>query len=183
MRTFGSKAVAAPLAAIALIMGGSLAIAAPDLGVPGVDKPVVAPDPTHTPTPGPEPTEEPAEEPSDDATDEPTPAPAPTDEPRTGPTPSIHGLCNAYQAGGYAHSTKDGTKVNPAWRSLELAAGGAVNVEAFCAAELAKPRPAEDSEAKPDKPAKVEADRPEKPEKPAKVKADKPDKGGKPDKG
>ena len=195
MRNFRSKAVAAPLAAIALIMGGSLAIAAPDLGLPGADKPVVAPHPTNTHAP--KPTDEPTQKP----TEEPTPAPTPTeepgnrpaDEPLTGPNPSIHGLCNAYQAGAYAHSTKNGTKVNPAWRSLELAAGGPAMLETFCAAELAKPKPVDDSEVRPEnsdkasKPDKLDEDKapkPDKAEKSDKVeKAPKPDKGDKPDKG
>ena len=186
MRNFRSKAVVAPLAAIAMIMGGSLAIAAPDLDLPGADKPVAAPHPakTHAPEPTDEPADNPSEEPSERPTDEPGDTSA--DEPRTGPNPSIHGLCNAYQAGGYAHSTKNGTKVNPAWRSLEQAAGGAANVEAFCAAELAKPKPADDPEVKPEKSDKApkpdKADKPDKTPKPEKAeKAPKPDKGGKSD--
>ena len=189
MRNFRSKAVVAPLAAIAMIMGGSLAIAAPDLDLAGSDKPVVAPPAENTH--GTAPAERPAEKPSDKPA-KPTDKPAkPTDTPTDGPLtgPSIHGLCNAYQAGGYAHSTKNGTKVNPAWESLELAAGGAANLEAFCAAELAKPKPVDDSDnaPKPDKvekPEKVKADKPDKVEKPEEVKADKaekPDKGDKPD--
>lgn len=187
MRNFRSKAVAAPLAAIALIMGGSLAIAAPDLGVLSADEPVVAPHSTNAAKP----TDEATENASDDATEEPTLAPAPTvehgnqpaDESRTGPNPSIHGLCEAYQAGGYAHSTKNGTEVNPAWRSLETAAGGPANVEPFCAAELAEPKPVDESDdaLKPDKvekPEKVKADKPGKPGKPGKA-----EKGHKPDKG
>jgi hypothetical protein len=180
MSMFGSRAFAAPLAALALMAGSSVALAANDGALPGQGKPdgVVTGKPTGLPTLAPEPTETPTPEPTPEPTETPTTAP----DDGAAPTPSLVGLCHAYEAGGYANSTRNG-RVNPAWTALETAAGGSGNLATFCTAKLAEEKAAADEatdevdEPKPVKPKKAEkpvkaekAEKPEKPEKPEKEK-------------
>lgn len=118
----GRHTIAAPLAALTLVAGGGIALAAS-----GGDGP--APQALEHRTvgkPSPKPTAEPTAEPTD----------APDEDDDATPSPSLTGLCKAYQAGGYASSTKNG-HVNPAWSALESAAGGAGDVDTFCDETLA----------------------------------------------
>ena len=125
----GRHTIAAPLAALTLVAGGGIALAASGGAGPA---PQAA---EHRPVadPSPSPTVEPTDEPTDDPTDDPTDGP--TED--ASPTPSLTGLCKAARAGGYAASTKNG-RVNPAWSALESAAGGASNVDSYCDATLAE---------------------------------------------
>lgn len=119
----GRHTIAAPLAALTLVAGGGIALAASG-GNPAPQaaehRPVAVPTVSPTATPTDEPTEEPTDEPTPDAS----------------PSPSLTGLCKAARAGGYASSTKSGN-VNPAWSALESAAGGADNVDSYCNDRLA----------------------------------------------
>jgi len=121
---FGRHTIAAPLAALTLVAGGGIALAAsggPDPAPQAVEhRPAAPPSATPKPKPTVEPTDEPTDEPEADAS----------------PSPSLTGLCKAARAGGYASSTKNG-HVNPAWSALESAAGGAGNVDNFCDSTLA----------------------------------------------
>jgi hypothetical protein len=175
MSMFGSKAFTAPLAALALMAGSSVALAANNGVLPGQGKPdtVVVGEPTDLPTPAAKPTEIETPEPTE------TPTTAPDDDAdTTGVNSSLFGKCTAYFAGGYANSTKNGN-VNPSWRDLEDAAGGADNLNSFCAQVVADKEAARSTstvdddddadEPKPAKPAKPErAHHATKPEKPAK---------------
>jgi len=140
----GRQTIAAPLAALTLVAGGGIALAASG----GADPAPQAVE--HRPVA--KPTAEPTVEPTAD----------PTDEPKAdaSPSPSLTGLCKAYRAGGYASSTKNG-RVNPAWSALESAAGEADDVDSFCDARLAADAEAkearkatDDDEPKADKPGK-----------------------------
>jgi hypothetical protein len=146
----GRHTFAAPLAAFTLVAGGGIALAAT-----GGDPAPQAVE--HRQEAKPSATGKPTVKPTDDPTDE------PTDEPNSeaSPSPSLTGLCKAYQAGGYAASTKNG-HVNPAWSALESAAGGADDVGSYCddrlaadaAAKAARKGTDADDEAKVDHPAK-----------------------------
>jgi hypothetical protein len=142
----GRHTFAAPLAAFTLVAGGGIALAASggDPAPQAVEHRQEA-KPSATGKPTVKPTEDPTDEPSSDAS----------------PSPSLSGLCKAYQAGGYAASTKNG-HVNPAWSALESAAGGADDVGSYCddrlaadaAAKAARKGTDADDEAKADHPAK-----------------------------
>jgi hypothetical protein len=120
------KVAAAPVAALAavglLVAGGGVALAASQgaVHVPftGHDsRPSAAPSAPTTVNPGVGQTHAP----SDEATDE---APA---EVSSTPSPSLEGLCVAYQAG-----AMDKASSNSAFAVLQSAAGGADNVAAYC---------------------------------------------------
>src|SRR6266545_2647341 len=53
-----------------------------------------------------------------------------THAPKGTPSPSLRGLCNAYQAGATSNDGK--AKDNPAFKALFTAAGGADKVAAYC---------------------------------------------------
>ena len=119
LRNLGRQTFAAPLAALTLVAGGGIALAAS-----GGDPAPQAVE--HGPDAKPSAAGNPAE-PADDRAEH------RTDEPNSdaSPSPSLSGLCKAYRAGGYASSTKH-RNVNPAWSALESAAGGADNVDEYC---------------------------------------------------
>ena len=142
MPKFVSKTFAAPLAALALMAGSSVALAAGG-AVPGFDDPTDAARPTALPTPAHAHAHEPSDEAADDPTDEPGDDATETPKPEPTPRPSLVGLCHAYEAGGYANSTMNG-HVNPAWKALEDAAGGRDNLATFCADTLAQAKPHDD---------------------------------------
>jgi hypothetical protein len=85
------------------------------------------------------------DEPSD-STSDPTDTDAPTEAgdstkssvPTTTPSPSLRGLCRAYQAG--AASTPGKVLSNPAFSVLVVAAGEADSVDAYCATLIGPPR-------------------------------------------
>jgi len=83
--------------------------------------------------------------PSATTTDGATPKAHPTAD----PSPSLRGLCVAFQAG----SPKDG-KTNPAFTALTKAAGGADNVTTYCVALLGTPKAHPTHPAKPTQPVK-----------------------------
>lgn len=133
MTRFTRKVAAAPAAVLAavgmVVAGGGIALAASQgaLQVPftGHDnRPTGAPSATATVNPGL--TRTPAAEPSDDATPE-------TSEPSASatPSPSLDGLCVAYQAGAMAKAAP-----NPAFTALTTAAGGADKVDAYCVSRI-----------------------------------------------
>ena len=120
------KIAAAPAAVLAaagmVVAGGGIALAASQgaVHVPftGHDnRPSDAPSATASTNPGLSGT---TAGPSDDATDE-SPSPHAT------PSPSLEGLCVAYQAG-----AMDKAATNPAFTALQTAAGGADSVDAYC---------------------------------------------------
>ena len=122
---------AAILGAVGLVVaGGGIALAASQgaVHVPftGHDnRPADAPSVTATVNPGLTHADDTGDDPSDDATDT-------TDEaqhatPGATPSPSLRGLCVAFQAGAMDHAA-----TNPAFRALQAAAGGADNVAAYC---------------------------------------------------
>ncbi len=74
------------------------------------------------------------------------------------PTPSMRGLCRAFQAGARAFEKE---KVNPAFGALIESAGGAENVATYCV-DLVGPSKKPEHPAKPDHPTKPE--HPAKPE-------------------
>jgi hypothetical protein len=153
----GRQTFAAPLAALTLVAGGGIALAAAggDPAPQAVEhRTVASPSPKVDPKPTDEPGDEPGDEPTSDAS----------------PSPSLTGLCKAYQAGGYASSTKNG-HVNPAWSALEAAAGGAEDVATYCDDRLAA-----DAAAKAARKGTPDADDSDEPN------AGKPAKGPKPDK-
>jgi hypothetical protein len=156
----GRHTLAAPLAAFTLVAGGGIALAASGGGDP-------APQATEHRQAAP-----PSAKPTDKPTDKPTKEPKPdrTEQPNldASPSPSLTGLCKAYNAGGYASSTKNG-HVNPAWSALESAAGGADDVDGYCDDVLAADAAAKAAR----KDADDDGDEP---------KAGKPDKGPKSDK-
>ena len=82
-----------------------------------------------------------------DASDTTTAAPQP--HPSAAPSPSLRGLCQAFQAG----ALHDG-KSNPAFDALVKAAGGTSQVEAFCVTRTGTPRAHPTHPAKPAHPAK-----------------------------
>jgi len=143
----GRHTIAAPLAALTLVAGGGIALAASGGEGPAPQALEHRTDGKPSPKPTAEPTAEPTDEPDevDNAT----------------PSPSLTGLCKAYQAGGYASSTKNG-HVNPAWSALESAAGGADDVSEYCdetvaadaAAKAARKAAGGDDDDEADKPAK-----------------------------
>ena len=153
----GRQTIAAPIAALTLVAGGGIALAASG----GADPAPQAAEHRQVGKPSPKPTAEPTVKPTKDPSDEQT-----SD---ASPSPSLTGLCKAYRAGGYASSTKNG-RVNPAWSALESAAGGADDVDEFCDSTLAA-----DAAAKADRKAKDEDDA-------ENLKGDKPAKGPKPTK-
>lgn len=115
----GRQTIAAPIAALTLVAGGGIALAASG----GADPAPQAAEHRPAAKPTAEPTVKPTKDPKDETSN-------------ASPSPSLTGLCKAYRAGGYASSTKNG-RVNPAWSALESAAGGAGDVEEFCDATLA----------------------------------------------
>jgi hypothetical protein len=117
----GRQTFAAPLAALTLVAGGGIALAASG----GDPAPQAA---AHRTVDKPSATGKPTDKPDEDHPDEP--------RSHASPSPSLTGLCRAYQAGGYASSTKHG-KVNPAWSALESAAGGSDDVDEYCDDRLA----------------------------------------------
>jgi len=164
----GRQTFAAPLAALTLVAGGGIALAASG----GADPAPQAVEHRPVGTPTVKPTDEPTDEPTSDPTDEPT-----SD---ASPSPSLTGLCKAYRAGGYASSTKNG-HVKPAWSALEAAAGGADEVDTYCddrlaadaAAKAARRGGPDDDDSNEPK-----ADKPTKGQKPAKVRGDHDDDAG-----
>jgi hypothetical protein len=125
LRNFGRQTFAAPLAALTLVAGGGIALAASggDPAPQAVEhRPAAAQGVEHGPDAKPSSTGRPAE-PADDHADE--------SDSDASPSPSLTGLCKAYEAGGYASSTKHGN-VNPAWSVLESAAGGSDDVGEYC---------------------------------------------------
>ncbi len=165
-RTIVSAPVAVLSAAVLVISGSGLALAASDgaLNVPftGHDnRSERAPEAPAESNPGldraageePEPTEEPEVTPSSDAA----------------PSPSLKGLCKAYQAGASAFEKE---KLNPAFIALVAAAGEAESVATYCVELVGESR-------KSDRPAKAEgAGKPEGKGKPEGV--GKPEGAGKP---
>jgi len=149
----GRHTFAAPLAAFTLVAGGGIALAASggDPAPQAVEHRQEA-KPSATGKPTVKPTEDPTDEPSSDAS----------------PSPSLSGLCKAYQAGGYAASTKNG-HVNPAWSALESAAGGADDVGSYCDDRLAADAAAKAARKGTDADDEAKADHPAKGPKPAKV--------------
>lgn len=136
MTRFTRKVAAAPAAVLAavgmVVAGGGIALAASHgaLQVPftGHDnRPADAPSATATVNPGL--TRTPAAEPSDDATTE-TSEPSEPSASAT-PSPSLDGLCVAYQAGAMAKAAS-----NPAFTALITAAGGADQVDAYCVSRI-----------------------------------------------
>jgi hypothetical protein len=125
----GRQTFAAPLAALTLVAGGGIALAASggDPAPQAVEHRTVA-KPSATGKPTAKPAEDRAEDRADDRSDESTSDGS--------PSPSLTGLCRAYRAGGYASSTKNG-HVNPAWSALESAAGGEDDVDEYCDDRLA----------------------------------------------
>lgn len=97
------------------------------------------------------------------ATTSPTGSATPKVHPTASPSPSLRGLCKAFQAG----ATQDG-KTNPAFSALTKAAGSQANIATFCVTLLATPK----STAQPTHPAKptqaANPSHPPKPTKPAK---------------
>jgi len=134
LRNLGRQTFAAPLAALTLVAGGGIALAASG-GHPApqaVEHRTVA-KPSATGKPTVKPTEDRTEDRSDESTSD------------ASPSPSLTGLCKAYQAGGYASSTKHGN-VNPAWSALESAAGGADDVDEYCDDRLDSDSDSDDSD-------------------------------------
>lgn len=132
------KIAAAPVAALAaaglLVGGGGIALAASQgaVHVPftGHDnRSGDAPSAPATVNPGLTATHAP----SDDATDEATQE-TPDVSPSATPSPSLDGLCVAYQAG-----AMDKAAENSAFAALKSAAGGADNVEAYCVTRIGEP--------------------------------------------
>ncbi|HUS22838.1 MAG TPA: hypothetical protein VMZ66_12605 [Aeromicrobium sp.] len=115
----GRQTFAAPLAALTLVAGGGIALAAS-----GGDP---APQAVEHRAAASQAVEHGPDELADDRADEPNSDASPSPS----PSPSLTGLCKAYRAGGYASSTKHGN-VNPAWSALESAAGGADEVDEYC---------------------------------------------------
>lgn len=128
LRNLGRQTFAAPLAALTLIAGGGIALAAS-----GGDPAPQAVE--HRPDARPSATDKPAE-PADDRADDRAEDRSDDSSSDASPSPSLTGLCKAYEAGGYASSTKHGN-VNPAWSALESAAGGADDVGEYCDDRLA----------------------------------------------
>jgi hypothetical protein len=131
------KAAAAPAAALAaaglVLAGGGIAFAASQgaVHVPfsGHDsRPSDAPSATATVNPGITRTHQ-TPQPADDATDE-----SPSESLSATPSPSLEGLCVAYQAG-----AMDKAATNPAFTALQSAAGGADAVGAYCATLIGEP--------------------------------------------
>jgi hypothetical protein len=119
----GRQTFAAPLAALTLVAGGGIALAASggDPAPQAVEHRAAASQAVeHGPD---ERADDRADDRAEDRSDE-----ANSD---ASPSPSLTGLCKAYQAGGYASSTKHGN-VNPAWSALESAAGGSDDVDEYC---------------------------------------------------
>ena len=134
LRNLGRQTFAAPLAALTLVAGGGIALAASggDPAPQAVEhRAAAAQGVEHGPDAKPSSTGKPAE-PADDRADD------RSDESNSdaSPSPSLTGLCKAYEAGGYASSTKHG-HVNPAWSALESAAGGSDDVGEYCDDRLA----------------------------------------------
>jgi hypothetical protein len=127
MTRFGRKIVAAPAAALAaaglLVAGGGLAMAASQ---GAVHVPFTGHDHRSTHAPSAPATSNPgltrAESTAPSAPESTEPA-----SPSASPSPSLAGLCVAFQAGA-AHDGKD----NPAFNALTTAAGGADQVAAYC---------------------------------------------------
>jgi hypothetical protein len=119
LSNFGRQTFAAPLAALTLVAGGGIALAATggDPAPQAVEHRAAA---SQAVEHGPD---ERANDRAEDRSDE-----ASSD---ASPSPSLTGLCKAYRAGGYASSTKHG-HVNPAWSALESAAGGSDDVDEYC---------------------------------------------------
>ena len=127
MTRFGRKIVAAPAAALAaaglLVAGGGFAMAASQ---GAVHVPFTGHDHRSTHAPSAPATSNPgltrAESTAPSAPESTEPA-----TPSASPSPSLAGLCVAFQAGA-AHDGKD----NPAFNALTAAAGGADQVAAYC---------------------------------------------------
>lgn len=131
------KAAAAPAAALAaagiVLAGGGIAFAASQgaVHVPfsGHDhRPSQAPSATATVNPGISGTHQ-AQQPGDEATDT-----SPSASSSATPSPSLEGLCVAYQAG-----AMDKAATNPAFTALQSAAGGADGVAAYCVNLIGEP--------------------------------------------
>jgi hypothetical protein len=127
------KIAAVPVAALAaaglLVGGGGIALAASQgaVHVPftGHDnRPSDAPSAPATANPGLTATHAPSDEATDEAAEE-----TMDTSPSATPSPSLHGLCVAYQAG-----AMDKAAENSAFAALRSAAGGADNVDAYCVA-------------------------------------------------
>lgn len=190
MTRLKKKIVAAPVAATGiagLVLAGGVAVAASagviDVPFDGHDnRSDKAPDAPSSTNPG------------LDRTDGPTPggpgaSPTgganPDGSPQGSPTPSLDGLCKAFQAGAY----KDDKK-SPAFGALAAAAGGAENVATYCVDRIGErpSRPAKPTQAaQPTKPAKpTQAAQPTQPPQPTQAAqpTQKPTQAGKPtDKG
>jgi hypothetical protein len=128
MTRFTRKVAAVPAAVLAaagiVLAGGGIALAASQgaVHVPftGHDnRSSDAPSATAATNPGLSGT---AADPSDDATDQ-----SPAASPSATPSPSLRGLCVAYQAGAMEKAA-----TNPAFTALQNAAGGADSVDAYC---------------------------------------------------
>jgi hypothetical protein len=143
---FGRQTIAAPIAALTLVAGGGIALAASG----GADPAPQAAEHRQVAKPSAKPAEGPKADPAEDRAEHPA-----ND---ASPSPSLTGLCNAYRAGGYASSTKNG-RVNPAWSALESAAGGESDVDDYCDETL-------DSEADDDDDDDLDKSKPDKPGKP-----------------
>ena len=133
---FGRQTIAAPIAALTLVAGGGIALAASG----GADPAPQAAEHRQVGKPSAEPKANPTKDDSDEQSSD------------ASPSPSLTGLCKAYRAGGYASSTKNG-RVNPAWSGLESAAGGESDVDDYCDERLE-----DDAEAKADRKGKDEDD-------------------------
>jgi hypothetical protein len=134
MSRLTSRIAAVPAAILGaaglVVAGGGIALAASQgaVHVPftGHDnRPADAPSATATVNPGLTHTDEPTDDATDEATDEATEGAEAT--PGATPSPSLHGLCVAFQAGAMDHAA-----TNPAFTALQTAAGGADNVAAYC---------------------------------------------------
>ncbi len=176
MTRFTRKIAAVPAAILAaaglVVAGGGIALAASQgaVHVPftGHDnRPADAPSATATVNPGLTHTDEPTDEATDDAADE-----SEGTTPGATPSPSLKGLCVAFQAGAMDHAA-----TNPAFTALQTAAGGADNVAAYCVGLIgershpthpAKPTQAATPHEHPAHPAKP-THAPDKPEKPSRV--------------
>lgn len=137
---FGRQTIAAPIAALTLVAGGAIALAASG----GADPAPQAAEHRQVGKPSTKPTGEPTVKANTNDGDE--------QSSDASPSPSLTGLCKAYRAGGYASSTKNG-RVNPAWSALESAAGGESDVDDYCDETLA-----DDAAAKADRKGRDEDD-------------------------
>ena len=137
---FGRQTIAAPIAALTLVAGGGIALAASGGADPAPQAAEHGRSASRRTSRSAEPKANPTKDDSDEQSSD------------ASPSPSLTGLCKAYRAGGYASSTKNG-RVNPAWSALESAAGGESDVDDYCDETLE-----EDAEAKADRKGKDEDD-------------------------